>query len=263
MASLTEILPLEIIIVIIDKVASFNDDGSFTDLKACALTCNTFLPLCRKHLFHSITLDLTRRQTSLLIPFGRLVESATWVTECVRALEFSPIDNYYDISSEEQSTLEKLTMLHTLILEPQTMFGLDWNVLQPSTRSTFLRLMQLPNIVNLKLLANRHFNPFHLIPCARLKHLFLYNVGCLDVDDDSPYEPLRLDWIELDSYTAQNSDVLLKPTQRHCKPIFDLGALKSITFRITTRPEPALEIFRYTCHLENVHFKLGGACFVL
>lgn len=273
MASLTEILPLDVIIDIVDKVASCDDDhGSSTNVKACSLISKLFVPHCRKLIFHSITIDMESGRTSRL--FGSLVESAPWVTDYVQVLEITPIINHYDVSIEEESTLRRLKKLHTLILKPGTIFGLDWRRLCPNTLSLFVHLMQLPTIVNLKFMTFRYFNSFFLIPCIGLKHLYIHNSDLIYIDrviqstqhqDESPNNlsshpvpPLLLDGIDIDSYTAQTLEVMVKP-------IMDLGMLKSIRIRINSThrgTESALQLFHYTKNLKTIHFKLGSTLFL-
>ena len=51
---MTPRLPLEVVNLIIDDLAKYNQLSS---IKACALVCHSFLPLCRKHIFASVTLN--------------------------------------------------------------------------------------------------------------------------------------------------------------------------------------------------------------
>jgi hypothetical protein len=52
-------LPLEVLERIIDDVAEYDDDliDYPSSIKACALVCHSFLPLCRKHIFAYVTLN--------------------------------------------------------------------------------------------------------------------------------------------------------------------------------------------------------------
>ena len=52
-------LPFEVLGRIIDDVVKYNDlIDNLSSIKACALVCHSFLPVCRKHIFDSVTLNI-------------------------------------------------------------------------------------------------------------------------------------------------------------------------------------------------------------
>ncbi|KAH9481185.1 hypothetical protein JR316_0005705 [Psilocybe cubensis] len=272
MISFVDILPSDIILTIIDGVASMDDDAS-TNLKACSLTCKSFLQHCRKHIFHSITLDIIDGSTCRL--FRDLIESAPWVPDYVRVLEVTPISHYYDMSDEEEAAFKKINNLHTLVIRPDSIFGLDWRMLPPTTLDVLIHLIQLPTIVNLKLMTFLTFNPAYLIPCTGLKRLCFrnsnlkyseYDIHLPQNQDDSInafssgiFPPLLPDALDTDSFTALSLKTLIEPQKNHLNPIMDINMVKKIDFKFHPSADAGscMELFGYMKGLSIIHFKLS------
>ena len=83
-------LPLEVLERIIDDVAKYNDDliDSLSSIKACALVCHSFLPLCRKHIFASVTLNARHPSSPTSNDLNHLLSNSPHLAVYIRNLDY-------------------------------------------------------------------------------------------------------------------------------------------------------------------------------
>src|SRR6266446_22115 len=88
-------IPLEVLERIIDDVSEYDDQlSSIRGFRACALVCRSFLPVCRKHIFASVTLNrfCARRRRRPYPPtsddLNHLLSNSPHLAEYIRKLEY-------------------------------------------------------------------------------------------------------------------------------------------------------------------------------
>ncbi|KAF9043951.1 hypothetical protein BJ165DRAFT_1478737 [Panaeolus papilionaceus] len=175
-------LPLEIIELIIDELASTNDKES---LRAFSLVSNTFVQRCQTKLFH--TIDLGDR----CIPgefyyrrFLRVLSQRPNFRTCVRVLRL--VDSYvWDtktdckwLASEESicDVLEQLPNLENFSLTFNTGKP-SWSSLKPCIRHSLMRLAARPGVNAFSLGHIHGFPPAHLVTLTSIKHLTLIDLA--------------------------------------------------------------------------------------
>jgi hypothetical protein len=97
-------IPLEIQELILDFLAASEDNDNLPSIKSCALVCQEFLPLCRKHIFSSIVLNSDQPEcyhTGTTRTFGRLLSSNPEIANLIRTLDYTITDK--DLSNPPQS----------------------------------------------------------------------------------------------------------------------------------------------------------------
>ncbi|KAF8968605.1 hypothetical protein BDZ97DRAFT_1755263 [Flammula alnicola] len=80
------VLPPDIIITILDELALNNDTAS---LKACSLVSRSFVPLCQKHIFHTL---FEGDHHHVIIPFFALVVKSPHLIRYMRVIR---LQNYF------------------------------------------------------------------------------------------------------------------------------------------------------------------------
>lgn len=272
MRPLLKPIPLEVLDAIIDMVAT-EDEAEVEDhsnVKACSLTCRTFLPRCRKHIFYTIDIDINL-DPAVLYKFSKLIEHSPWVADHVRALriecpplQLGPLDQP---PSRLLSAFDRLTNLHAFSLYLMDSLKADWTQIQPQVRSSLLRLMHLPNIVCLSIGFIVGFPSSEFTPCANLKSLTLDELvfveECAGCPLDILTKPIKLDRLSLSTLSAQNFLATeLVEGRASGKAILDLGELKSIIFSLETDAEQCHhQILKYAHRLQTID--LCMACMYL
>ncbi|KAH9477670.1 hypothetical protein JR316_0009896 [Psilocybe cubensis] len=190
MSSIIKVLPLEIISLIIEDLGS--DEHPSQSLKSCALSCQTFLPLCQKELFRKMSLLDDRTRST----FVELVRQSPRLAQHVRELAYAPkaeecvdsLDTDTSISALLH-VFKKLRRITITFPGPRRSSFQDWQQLSPSLRSTLLSLLHLPLITSIRLRNIRNFDYFDLVPCTGLRELDLHEV--LPVELGNAYSMLR------------------------------------------------------------------------
>ena len=236
-------LPLELVERIIDDVAKYDDNrdpiGNFSSIKACALVCHCFLPLCRKYIFASVIIKPARH----LIPpisdsLNRLLSNSPHLAVYIRKLDYF-VDEEEFVAERIPWLLpmfKKLVKLQKLSI---TSCGcmpekLDW--MSSSARKVLLPLLRLPTLTSISLSSIRNFPLADLASCVNLKKLrilFLqWNSRTNSVGKFS--EALSPTPVMLERLTIEDAGNFI-PVQQLClaqrpdgKPIIDFSSLKKI-----------------------------------
>ena len=225
-------LPLETIQVIINTLAEDNNDH--ITLKACSLTCQTLLHLCRKHIFASITLDghNLANPKPKTVHFINLISTTPEIADYIQQLEFY-------ISNEEfeqpllPGILKTITKLDSLTIRwPR--FQRQWhtNPLRPA----ILHLLHLPTLTHLDLEDINEFIVSDLTPCTSLKSLRLSlikigeteNQQCLIVSK----EPIRLQRLFAGNESSTAVSKLSTAKRLDGGLIFDFTNLTSVSLTL-------------------------------
>lgn len=167
MASLYGI-PIDVGAHIVDYLA--RSENGQTHVKACALVCHAFLPLCRKHIFRSVTLNKPYSSSPRLYHARALFATNPILAQCVRKLDLCIwLDDF--VSVDVLSTLDYFTNIQSLHLWYHGVDKLDWQHLPQHARLIFLHLIHLPTLVSLKLRNITNVPITDLAPCTNLARL--------------------------------------------------------------------------------------------
>ena len=259
-------LPLEVVERIIENVAtgyydSYSDLYDFSSTKACALVCHSFLPLCRKHLFASVTLN----SRSYPVPhtsddLNQLLSDSPHLAVYIRELD-------YHVHKREfvgkrlpwlLPMFKKLVRLRKLKLSylfPQRGKKFDWAL--ACVRKVLLPLLHFPTLTCITLDILRNFDLADLAGCVNLKKLRVQSLECSAPNgvgkfmEVLPATPAMLEWLAID-----NGNV--KPVQQLCgarrpdgKPIIDFSSLKKIIAKVT-RLHSMTELFGMCGNLHKI-----------
>ena len=238
-------LPLEVIEQIIDKVASKskrlgNNYKQFDDLPSlttCALVCHSFLDLCRKHIFATVTLNGRRPVSPTSDDLNQLLLDSPHLAFYIRKLVYL-VNNKKEFVRKRLSWLT--SMFQKLVKLTKLKMGyapaglgrrLDW--MSPPERKILLPLLHIPTLTSIYLCTIDNFVLADLAVCANVKKLRIGSLDCLAGGTDAKYFPeiLPPKPLMLDRLVIHNGNV--KPFQRLCeakrpdgKPIFDFSSLK-------------------------------------
>ena len=251
-------LPLEVLERIIDDVAA--DYPNSPSIKACALVCRSFLPLCRKHIFASVTLNspviFIRFTSSTSDLFNRLLSNSPHLAVYIRNLVYYV--NKKEFVTERLSWLlplfKKLVKLQKLSFSHASGRNPDW--MSSSARKVLLPLLQLPTLTSIRLSAFWNFPLEDLAGCVNLKEL---EIGWLECSngvgeflESLPITPAILERLAI-------NDGNTKPVQQLCharrpdgKPVIDLSLLREITANVT-RLNSMEELFGICRNLRKIN----------
>ena len=176
-------LPFDIIALVIDIVGENKD----TDLlKELALVSHSFLQICSKHLFATVELrDYDEVPSYQFLSskkgFIKLLKSRPDVVRYIRKLTYRVSrahifqENDRLLSPILLPLLPSFSRLNYLAI---SVSRLNWNNLDTSLTSAFLRLMHLPTINHIHLSYIENFPLFSLTPCVNLHRLdILYQLN--------------------------------------------------------------------------------------
>lgn len=274
MTSIIKILPLEIISLIIENLAG--DEHAGQSLKACSLSCQTFLPLCHRELFRAISLQDENTKST----FVELVQHSPQLVQHVRELVYVPRpEDGIETSGPESSIfalLQRFRKLRSITIafpgRHRTSFQ-DWQQLPTSMRSTLLSLMHLPLITFIGLRNIKNFDYFDFVPCTGLRALELHEVSSMEWDNSSAIRPkfpaksIQLHKLKL---TDQRSNLkntqpsfgditkFLKSYHDDSISILDLRGLTDVTIAPLVDLEVAAKVIKRIRCLETV--VLGFSC---
>ena len=263
-------LPLEVVELIIDNVAAgsyyISDFSRFyydlSTTKACALVCHSFLPLCRKHMFASVSLNVPGYYfpSPTSDDLNDLLSNSPHLAVYIRRLE-------YHVHKKEfvrkrlpwlLPMFKKLVNLRNLSLSytlPQRGKKFDWTL--SCVRKVLLPLLHFPTLTCITLDILRNFDLADLAGCVNLKKLRVQSLECSAPNgvgkfmEVLPATPAMLEWLAID-----NGNV--KPVQQLCgarrpdgKPIIDFSSLKKIIAKVT-RLDSMTELFGMCGNLHKI-----------
>ena len=170
------VLHFDVIGKIIDIL--FNDDtDGLQYVKKFSLVCHSFLPLCRKHIFSSISIKIGAVfEPHTSEGFGQLLLKnpgiARYIHELNVFIERRPaIDSKYFL----EPVSRQLTRLQSLTIStPGRWYQGSWHQLSSSTQCSLLNLMHLPTLTHLNVKHISNFPKSNLIVWTNVKHLSLH-----------------------------------------------------------------------------------------
>ena len=263
---MTPRLPLEVVERIIDDVAEYDDNyiNKFSSIKACALVCHWFLPLCRKYIFASVALNTRASQFSRpSLPtsddLNHLLSNSPHLAVYIRKLDYSV--NKKEFDTERFSWLlpmfKKLVKLQKLSISYMYYRSgrIDW--MSPSERKVLLPLLHLPTLTSISLSSIRNFSLADLASSVNLKKLRIQDLECLTPNDVGifsealPPAPLTLERLTIDEGIVEPDQQLCHARRPDGKPIFDFSSLKKIKSR-DVRLRSMTELFGMCRNLQKI-----------
>jgi hypothetical protein len=238
-------LPLEVVERIIDDIAD-----NHSSIKACALVCHSFLPLCRKHIFASVTLNARREDSEseerLGLPtspasdeLNHLLSNSPHLAVYIRKLDYHVRgDEFY-----KRRCLWLLPMFKKLVrlqklgikCSPRSE-RLDW--MSSPERMVLLPLLHLPALTRICLARIRSFRLADLAGCVNLKELEIQSLQCT-YGLGKFLEALPATPVMLERFKLVISKGNVKLVQQLCdarrpdgKPIINFSSLKIITVQV-------------------------------
>ena len=234
-------LPLELVERIIDDVVEYDNNyiDKFSSIKACALVCHCFLPLCRKYIFASVILDTRAaplRRTPTSDKLNHLLSNSPHLAVYIRKL-------YYCVEEREfaaerfpwlSSMFKKLVKLQKLSISYywRPSGRLDW--MSSSGRNVLLPLLHLPTLTSISLSSIRNFSLADLASCVNLKKLQIQSLVCSTPDGVGNFSealspsPVMLEWLTIDEGNVKPVQQLCHARRPDGKPIIDFSSLKKI-----------------------------------
>jgi hypothetical protein len=209
-------VPLDVCGIIIDILASNKLDPGLISVKKCSLVSQSFLPLCRKHIFATIKIDdpLGVLEPSysdsdegphhVLEEFMQLIKRTPEIGNYIRHLElcFEEGDELDDFPR----TMQCLTRLESLAIS-QFNESLEWRNLKWPIRNALLRLMHLPTLTALTLRFIHGFLVTDLVHGINLRRLKLKSITFFEDSADEPPTAMILPakLVQLQELSVQSS----------------------------------------------------------
>ena len=181
------ILPFDVIGHIIDVL--FNDDTeNLQYVKNFSLVCHSFLPLCRKHIFSCISINVGVPRYNGEA-FKQLLPESPDIARYICKLKIYIESSNKHFRSFLSFPVSQLTRLHSLTI-PYTVTGkyVEWGKIPSSTQCSLLNLMHLPTLTHLDVAGISGFPISNLNGCTKIKHLFLREFDI--IDDEATSLPL-------------------------------------------------------------------------
>ncbi|KAF8801605.1 hypothetical protein BYT27DRAFT_7197838 [Phlegmacium glaucopus] len=265
------ILPFDIIENIVDILFNDNEKG-LQYVGVFSLTCQSFLPLCRKQIFSSITIttsDLARFHGGEA--FGEFLSTTPEIARYVRKLRIRA----YDLPSEPRHLFvqvpRQLTRLESFTILEHSPRQSDWNCIPLSMQHLLLDFIHIPTLNHLDLRSLRNFPISHLIPNPNLKHLSATNLFLVDEGDSAtalaPFQPIKLRVLDialrgLTAYSVPPTRFLAAIYSGRW-PILDLTGLEkiSVEFLNIFLIIPLLQVFQNARQLTDIQFLVDDGCF--
>lgn len=255
-------VPFEIFEYIFDVLA--HDDATLSTIKTCSLVSPYFLPLARKHIFASITLNDTspRKLSPTSLMFEGLISVTPEIANHIHKLDYTV--HYHDIAIKGlPSALKKITNLQSLVIKKAQFSARNGKPL----KEALLYLLSLPTLSHLSLNSINDFHPSFLKLSIGLK--FLETGGIQFASGRGYNNSSVLDPPQLQKYSdcSTESDVLKQLfTARRAdgKPIVDFSRLKYLTVTIYETFSEAKALFKQcalVAQLTDVRIYRKNHCF--
>ena len=167
-------VPFDILAYITDILGSISDTET---LRALSLICNFMVPLCRRHLFSSVSLGLNSTPTEE-IRLTRFLSDSPDVTRHIRKLTY--VVNSRTPTGQHMIDILDVLRCQTLSLQSISLYSVrwsDWDLLQESMKSPLVSLIQLPSVTHLQLKLLKNF-PFVILSlCSSLTSISINKVS--------------------------------------------------------------------------------------
>ena len=243
---MSSIFPLEIEEIILDLLAEDDYEGH-SALKVCSLVCQSFLPICRKHIFGSISL----RKVGSTHAFERLLRETPEIADYIRKLDYS-IQTEDLTSPSIQEALKQISRLEFLSVQHHNWPRLDWS--NNPIRPALLHLLHLPTLTHFQVICINDFVVSDLIPCVNLQYLNIGLYTTVAAENTFP-AALPKHSIQPNEFvagigTAAAIMKLCTARRPDGQPIIDFGSLPKINvvFGNPNEGEAAQELFK-RCHV--------------
>ncbi|KAF8810936.1 hypothetical protein BYT27DRAFT_7336460 [Phlegmacium glaucopus] len=251
-------LPLEVIGEIIHQVTA-EDDSRLSSTKACALVCHSILPLCRNHIFASVTLNPrqasafpTRDSDDIDYLLSKSPHLAVYIRKMVYHIDAKETFTK-KWSSSAMSVFKKLVKLQALsICYIRLGRQLDWML--PQTRQGLLPLLHFPTLTDISLcgienLLFGRFGRIGFLECSTDVGRFL---------EALPTTPVMLEQLIIERQNSVNFVQRLCHARRpDRKPIIDFSSLKKIVAEVA-QIDSMKELFGLCTNLREVDLCVRG-----
>jgi hypothetical protein len=261
-------LPFDIIGNIIDCLTKDNAKD-LQSVKACSLVCQSFLLLCRPHIFSSIEIKITGSEPDEQLhntkAFGQLLLKTPEIARFIRHLNIIVVDprarNLFDPVPQQLTRLQSLAFRAPY---PWSMCILDWNKIPSSiVQRSLLNLVHLPTVTHLRLGQISNFPISYLVSCTNLKHLSAESLyialGGHDDSSSPSHGHMQLQDLDIKIFKrSHGSEVSLLTARRSDgRTVLDFSSLEkiSVTFFLSDVVVQTREIFRMTQQLTEVRLK--------
>ena len=230
-------LPLDVVNLIIDDLAKHND--KLSSIKACALVCHSYLLLCRKHIFASVTLNARQSSSPTSDDLNNLLSNSPHL-----AVYILNLDYYLSRSKKEfienrilwllpmfkkLVNLQSLTISYCSYTLPR--LKLDW--MSSLERKVLLPLLHLPTLTSISLATIENFPIADLAGCVNLKSLETYGLECSpdgvgEFLETLPPTPVMLERLFVNWGSTEFVQKSCHARRPDGKPIIDFSSLKEI-----------------------------------
>ncbi|KAF8801606.1 hypothetical protein BYT27DRAFT_7197840 [Phlegmacium glaucopus] len=271
---MTPVVPFDILGNIVDILVNDNEKG-LQYAEALSLTCKSFLPLCRTHIFSTITITTSDALEGLHRgeAFGEFLLTTPDIARYVRKLRI----RLYDPCSEPRQFFvrvpRQLTRLESFTILEHSLRQNDWNYIPLSMRYLLLDFIHIPTLNHLDLRSLRNFPISHLIPSPNLKHLSTTNLFLVDEGDAAtalaPFKPIKLRVLDI-ALRGLTAHRVLPPQTRFLAaihsgrwPILDLTGVQKISLEFPNifLTIPLRQVFQNTRQLTDIHLLVDEGCF--
>ena len=261
-------LPVELIIAIIEDLASDNDKHA---LCAFSLVCSYLLPICRKHLFHTFDMRTGSQSTRgwhFVNKFAMFLSQHLHLVPYVRAVYILAVgtthsNNWICTTPGLTYIIQLLTSLHTfeLIVNDSS----PWFCLPTPLKEALFFMVSQYNLKTLRITGITHI-PLTLFTQARhLKSFHAHQVSCNATGLEVCQYPILLEELSLGHSTGL-LHILVENT------LFDCSSLRKITIDISSRPGDLKLSWSLIAHAgvslqylefrhSNMHHPLSFLCF--
>ena len=260
MSSFTD-SPPEIVKEIIDIL-----EDDLPTLKACSQTCQSLLPLCRRHIHRTISLTCChdRGHRSRMLKSLRLVlDNNADIAHYVQ--NFAYTIHYGEEEDDSVQILGKLHSVQTLELDGS---GAYWNKMRSPMQAALLRLLHSHSLTCVRISGFWNFPVTAFIPCITLTDLAINSLGlttAINCDNDKKYTTLDpVPHIQSFTFGCADDDFVKKVF--HAKrstgvPMLDFCNLKELNIhaRFKNYFEGRKTLLQASEKLEILHFR-GMPC---
>ncbi|KDR66870.1 hypothetical protein GALMADRAFT_161831 [Galerina marginata CBS 339.88] len=228
-------LPLEIVQEVVDILAQ--DGPDLSSIKACSVTCKTYLPLCRKHIFSSILLTGQIRPIHVSKPtlaaFIRVLSTTPEIAYYIRNLVYYPSMKDLDLPLLPE-TFMQIQNLESLSIHWPVRSQFQWN--KNPLRLALLHLLHLPTLIRLEARGIRDFVIVDLMPCTNLKEFKFSRINFAKTENifpsPLPSRPIRLRQLSAGEGSSAMVSKLYQTLRPDGKPILDFTSIASVSLMV-------------------------------
>jgi hypothetical protein len=262
---MSPVLPFDIIALIIDIIG---ENKNTKLLKELALVSQSFLQICSKHLFATVTLyDAVPKYhvASSKEGFIKLLKSRPDVVKYIRNLAYhmgSEFEVYKRIIKDDHQLSPILpNFLRTISsLNCFTLDQYDWNTLNFSLISAFLYLMHLPTVVRINLSYIDNIPLSSLTPSVNLRRLDLFRLNPLE--EDGSLEIVQSELMpKIREFHSKESSLLtmklLHAKRQVGRPAFDFTDLRQLSMSLTEDEQNIRYLLQNAKLLEILRLSVG------